>query len=184
MKRMPRWLCRDVVSNLFSQSLALTTVGHYLVLPAVPLDPLHCHQSEGNVNYTNFVMFLMCKCCLNLKRNESRTLFSPEALMKGHLPCVFVCFINCTVSLWCFYYADCGSGGSGSGVESCEQDRCRTFGGSWDEDAEDDRCVCDFTCQSVPHNPVRPPLMWFNPLNTFNAMCIRNILLRLITQSD
>ncbi|TDH10905.1 hypothetical protein EPR50_G00079800 [Perca flavescens] len=49
---------------------------------------------------------------------------------------------------------DCGSGGSGSGVESCEQDRCRTFGGSWDEDAEDDRCVCDFSCQSVPHNPV------------------------------
>ncbi|KAM4609928.1 agrin [Polymixia lowei] len=49
---------------------------------------------------------------------------------------------------------DCGSGGSGSGVESCEQDRCRTFGGSWDEDAEDDRCVCDFSCQSVPRNPV------------------------------
>ncbi|XP_059189505.1 agrin isoform X6 [Centropristis striata] len=49
---------------------------------------------------------------------------------------------------------DCGSGGSGSGVESCEQDRCRTFGGAWDEDAEDDRCVCDFSCQSVPHNPV------------------------------
>ncbi|GAA6223503.1 agrin-like [Lates japonicus] len=49
---------------------------------------------------------------------------------------------------------DCGSGGSGSGVESCEQDRCRMFGGSWDEDAEEDRCVCDFTCQSVPHNPV------------------------------
>ncbi|XP_073327034.1 agrin-like [Pagrus major] len=49
---------------------------------------------------------------------------------------------------------DCGSGGSGSGVEGCEQDRCRLFGGSWDEDAEDDRCVCDFTCQSVPNNPV------------------------------
>lgn len=49
---------------------------------------------------------------------------------------------------------DCGSGGSGSGVESCEQDRCRTFGGSWDEDAEEDRCVCDFTCQSVPHSMV------------------------------
>ncbi|XP_044065873.1 agrin isoform X7 [Siniperca chuatsi] len=49
---------------------------------------------------------------------------------------------------------DCGSGGSGSGVESCEHDRCRMFGGSWDEDAEDDRCVCDFTCQSVPHNLV------------------------------
>nr|XP_046252510.1 agrin isoform X4 [Scatophagus argus] len=49
---------------------------------------------------------------------------------------------------------DCGSGGSGSGVESCEQDRCRMFGGSWDEDAEDEGCVCDFTCQSVPNNPV------------------------------
>uniref|UniRef100_A0A665WYW1 Agrin n=1 Tax=Echeneis naucrates TaxID=173247 RepID=A0A665WYW1_ECHNA len=49
---------------------------------------------------------------------------------------------------------ECGSGGSGSGVDSCEQDRCRTFGGSWDEDAEEDRCICDFTCQSVPHNPV------------------------------
>ncbi|XP_028266804.1 agrin isoform X2 [Parambassis ranga] len=49
---------------------------------------------------------------------------------------------------------DCGSGGSGSGVESCEQDRCHTFGGSWDEDAEEDRCVCDFSCQSVPHNLV------------------------------
>ncbi|KAM9342708.1 LOW QUALITY PROTEIN: agrin [Pholidichthys leucotaenia] len=49
---------------------------------------------------------------------------------------------------------DCGSGGSGSGVESCEQDRCRTFGGSWDEDAEDERCVCDFSCQSVLNNQV------------------------------
>uniref|UniRef100_A0A8C9T420 Agrin n=1 Tax=Scleropages formosus TaxID=113540 RepID=A0A8C9T420_SCLFO len=46
---------------------------------------------------------------------------------------------------------DCGSGGSGSGADSsCEQDRCKTFGGSWDEDAEEDRCVCDFTCHSVP----------------------------------
>uniref|UniRef100_A0A8C7JPP4 Agrin n=1 Tax=Oncorhynchus kisutch TaxID=8019 RepID=A0A8C7JPP4_ONCKI len=49
---------------------------------------------------------------------------------------------------------ECGSGGSGSGIESCEQDRCRTFGGSWDEDAEDDRCVCDFDCHRVPRNPV------------------------------
>ncbi|KAF4078101.1 hypothetical protein AMELA_G00195500 [Ameiurus melas] len=46
---------------------------------------------------------------------------------------------------------DCGSGGSGSGVEACEQERCRKFGGSWDEDREDDGCVCDFTCQNVPH---------------------------------
>ncbi|XP_053542529.1 agrin isoform X2 [Ictalurus punctatus] len=46
---------------------------------------------------------------------------------------------------------DCGSGGSGSGVEACEQERCRRFGGSWDEDREDDGCVCDFTCQNVPH---------------------------------
>ncbi|XP_060914528.1 agrin isoform X5 [Labrus mixtus] len=49
---------------------------------------------------------------------------------------------------------DCGSGGSGSGLESCEQDRCRTFGGSWDEDAEDDRCVCDFSCRTVLPNLV------------------------------
>ncbi|XP_068186942.1 agrin isoform X2 [Antennarius striatus] len=49
---------------------------------------------------------------------------------------------------------DCGSGGSGSGVESCEQDRCRMFGGSWDEDAEDDRCICDFSCENVPHTLV------------------------------
>ncbi|XP_047455653.1 agrin isoform X3 [Mugil cephalus] len=49
---------------------------------------------------------------------------------------------------------DCGSGGSGSGVESCEQDRCRVFGGSWDEDAEDDRCICEFSCQNVLHNQV------------------------------
>uniref|UniRef100_A0A8C7Y6W6 Agrin n=1 Tax=Oryzias sinensis TaxID=183150 RepID=A0A8C7Y6W6_9TELE len=56
---------------------------------------------------------------------------------------------------------DCGSGGSGSGAESCEQDRCRKYGGTWDEDAEDDRCVCDFSCESVPHNAVRrflPPV--------------------------
>ncbi|XP_035243973.1 agrin-like isoform X3 [Anguilla anguilla] len=46
---------------------------------------------------------------------------------------------------------ECGSGGSGSGGDStCEQDRCRRVGGSWDEDAEDDRCVCDFSCHSVP----------------------------------
>uniref|UniRef100_A0A8C3K008 Agrin n=1 Tax=Calidris pygmaea TaxID=425635 RepID=A0A8C3K008_9CHAR len=50
---------------------------------------------------------------------------------------------------------ECGSGGSGSGDGSeCEQDRCRQFGGWWDEDAEDDRCVCDFTCLTVPRNPV------------------------------
>ncbi|XP_069039939.1 agrin isoform X5 [Lepisosteus oculatus] len=51
---------------------------------------------------------------------------------------------------------ECGSsGGSGSGEDSaCEQERCKKFGGSWDEDAEDDRCVCDFTCQSVPRSQV------------------------------
>lgn len=50
--------------------------------------------------------------------------------------------------------ADCGSGGSGSGVEACEQERCRRFGGSWDEDREDEACVCDFTCQNVPRSEV------------------------------
>uniref|UniRef100_A0A673LJM2 Agrin n=1 Tax=Sinocyclocheilus rhinocerous TaxID=307959 RepID=A0A673LJM2_9TELE len=49
---------------------------------------------------------------------------------------------------------DCGSGGSGSGSETCEQDRCRRYGGSWDDDTEDDRCVCDFTCQTVPRSSV------------------------------
>ncbi|XP_065277420.1 agrin [Emys orbicularis] len=50
---------------------------------------------------------------------------------------------------------ECGSGGSGSGDDNeCEQDRCRQYGGSWDEDVEDDRCVCDFTCLAVPRNPV------------------------------
>uniref|UniRef100_A0A8D0BR09 Agrin n=1 Tax=Salvator merianae TaxID=96440 RepID=A0A8D0BR09_SALMN len=50
---------------------------------------------------------------------------------------------------------DCGSGGSGSGDSNdCDRDSCRQYGGSWDEDMEDDRCVCDYTCGSVPKNPV------------------------------
>ncbi|XP_061458105.1 agrin isoform X2 [Rhineura floridana] len=50
---------------------------------------------------------------------------------------------------------ECGSGGSGSGdVNECDRDSCRLYGGSWDEDVEDDRCVCDYTCGSVPRNPV------------------------------
>ncbi|MEE6485059.1 hypothetical protein FKM82_014154, partial [Ascaphus truei] len=50
---------------------------------------------------------------------------------------------------------ECGSGGSGSGEDSeCEQGRCRRYGGSWDEDVEDDRCVCDYTCHAVLRNPV------------------------------
>uniref|UniRef100_A0A7M4E379 Agrin n=1 Tax=Crocodylus porosus TaxID=8502 RepID=A0A7M4E379_CROPO len=50
---------------------------------------------------------------------------------------------------------ECGSGGSGSGDDGeCEQDRCRRLGGLWDEDMEDDRCVCDFTCLAVPRSPV------------------------------
>ncbi|KAL7978676.1 hypothetical protein Chor_010719 [Crotalus horridus] len=42
---------------------------------------------------------------------------------------------------------ECGSGGgSGSGdAVECERDSCRKYGGSWDEDMEDDRCVCDYT---------------------------------------
>ncbi|XP_039611507.1 agrin isoform X5 [Polypterus senegalus] len=48
---------------------------------------------------------------------------------------------------------DCGSGGSGSGEDSsCEQERCKRFGGSWDEDTEDDRCICEFLCDNVPRN--------------------------------
>uniref|UniRef100_A0A8C8SKM8 Agrin n=1 Tax=Pelusios castaneus TaxID=367368 RepID=A0A8C8SKM8_9SAUR len=50
---------------------------------------------------------------------------------------------------------ECGSGGSGSGDDNeCEHERCQQYGGSWDEDVEEDRCVCDFTCQAVPRNPV------------------------------
>ncbi|XP_031422229.1 agrin isoform X3 [Clupea harengus] len=49
---------------------------------------------------------------------------------------------------------ECGSGGSGSGENGCEPDKCRLFGGSWDDDAEDDRCMCEFSCLNVPHSPV------------------------------
>ncbi|XP_077787491.1 agrin isoform X2 [Podarcis muralis] len=50
---------------------------------------------------------------------------------------------------------ECGSGGSGSGDSNeCDRDSCRQYGGSWDEDVEDDRCVCDYTCGAVPRNPV------------------------------
>ncbi|KAI5612251.1 agrin isoform X10 [Silurus asotus] len=49
---------------------------------------------------------------------------------------------------------DCGSGGSGSGVEACEQERCHKFGGSWDNDSEDERCICEFDCQNVSHTKV------------------------------
>ncbi|KAJ6658757.1 hypothetical protein lerEdw1_019678, partial [Lerista edwardsae] len=50
---------------------------------------------------------------------------------------------------------ECGSGGSGSGDSNeCDRDNCRRYGGSWDEDVEDDRCVCDFTCGAVPKNLV------------------------------
>ncbi|MED6235891.1 hypothetical protein ATANTOWER_001636, partial [Ataeniobius toweri] len=47
---------------------------------------------------------------------------------------------------------ECGSGASGSGVESCEQERCTMHGGLWAEDEEDERCICSFNCESVPHN--------------------------------
>ncbi|XP_042199559.1 agrin isoform X3 [Callorhinchus milii] len=50
---------------------------------------------------------------------------------------------------------ECGSGGSGSGEDGeCGQERCRKYGGTWDEDMEDDRCVCEFVCRNVPFNPV------------------------------
>uniref|UniRef100_A0A8D2KTG3 Agrin n=1 Tax=Varanus komodoensis TaxID=61221 RepID=A0A8D2KTG3_VARKO len=51
---------------------------------------------------------------------------------------------------------ECSSGGeSGSGdLNECDRDSCRQYGGSWDEDVEDDRCVCDYTCGAVPRNPV------------------------------
>uniref|UniRef100_H9H689 Agrin n=1 Tax=Monodelphis domestica TaxID=13616 RepID=H9H689_MONDO len=50
---------------------------------------------------------------------------------------------------------ECGSGGSGSGEDGdCEQERCRWWGGVWDEDSEDNWCVCDFSCQTVLRSPV------------------------------
>nr|XP_014340062.1 PREDICTED: agrin [Latimeria chalumnae] len=50
---------------------------------------------------------------------------------------------------------ECGSGGSGSGDGGdCEQERCRKYGGSWDEDAEEDQCACDFSCDNIPHSAV------------------------------
>uniref|UniRef100_A0A6I8PQH2 Agrin n=1 Tax=Ornithorhynchus anatinus TaxID=9258 RepID=A0A6I8PQH2_ORNAN len=52
---------------------------------------------------------------------------------------------------------ECGSGGSGSGDGGeCERERCRRLGGLWDEDAEDqdDRCICDFSCQTTLRSPV------------------------------
>lgn len=61
---------------------------------------------------------------------------------------------------------ECGSGGSGSGDGSeCEQERCRQYGGWWDEDAEDDRCVCDFTCLAVPRSPVSTPGIFWGSLS-------------------
>ncbi|TRZ02482.1 hypothetical protein DNTS_030304 [Danionella cerebrum] len=49
---------------------------------------------------------------------------------------------------------DCGSGGSGSGSETCEQERCKRYGGTWDDDREDERCVCEISCQPVLRSPV------------------------------
>nr|XP_020637908.1 agrin isoform X3 [Pogona vitticeps] len=51
---------------------------------------------------------------------------------------------------------ECSSGGgSGSGDSNeCGREVCRQYGGSWDDDVEDDRCVCDYTCGTVPRNLV------------------------------
>ncbi|XP_058265009.1 agrin isoform X4 [Hemibagrus wyckioides] len=79
---------------------------------------------------------------------------------------------------------DCGSGGSGSGVEACEQERCRKFGGSWDEDREDDGCVCDFTCQNVPRSEVcgTDGKNYSNECELKKARCEKQVDLRLHNQ--
>ncbi|KAJ8259664.1 hypothetical protein GJAV_G00172040 [Gymnothorax javanicus] len=91
------------------------------VCPAVPLSPV-C-GSDGNT-YESVCQLNAAACKLKKKITVARTGGCDE---------------------------ECGSGGSGSeGDSSCEQDRCRRLGGYWDEDAEDDRCVCEFNCHSVP----------------------------------
>lgn len=96
-------------------------------------------------------------------KNHLNTLSSPTerfplgSLVERRPVVLFSVASLMTVNLVRVSSTECGSGASGSGVESCEQDRCRTFGGSWDEDAEDDRCICDFSCGSVPHSTVGAP---------------------------
>src|SRR4029434_8134128 len=71
--------------------------------------------------------------------------------------CLFVCVCVCLFVCVCVCVSlECGSGGSGSGENGCEPDKCRLFGGSWDDDAEDDRCMCGVSCPKVPHSSVRP----------------------------
>ncbi|XP_078464054.1 agrin-like isoform X1 [Lampetra planeri] len=47
-----------------------------------------------------------------------------------------------------------GLSGSGSSGDVCLEERCLRFGGQWDDDVEDSRCLCDFACRSVALSPV------------------------------
>lgn len=96
---MPRWWRRDVVSNLFSQSLALATVGHYLALPAAPLDPSPHHQHEGNVNFSNLL-----KAALTYREMKAGHCFRLIPVIKSIPLCVIPGFINDNVFPWCVFH--------------------------------------------------------------------------------
>lgn len=117
-----------------------------------------CHWRKEKANYSQLYDIVILNCSRPSEKNivRQRCFHLPRWLKDVHLVVFIVASmtINDTAARVFFFVAECGSGASGSGVESCEQNRCRMFGGSWDEDAEDDRCLCDFNCQNVPHNMV------------------------------
>ncbi|PWA22178.1 hypothetical protein CCH79_00018961, partial [Gambusia affinis] len=80
--------------------------------------------------------------------------------------------------------SQCGSGASGSGVESCEQERCTTYDGIWNEDEEDERCICSFNCESVPLNEVcgSDGKTYRNECELKNTKCLEKRLLLIQSQ--